>query len=98
VEWISPAFLPSPIVTSRSAPGYGSGRSNTLSITVNMAVFAPIPSASVNTAAKANSREFAKLPDREHEVLKHRHGKDGTLAIKEKTHLEEPGSLHSRHA
>ena len=45
----------SKILTSRSAPGKGSGRSSVPSTTEKMAVFAPIPSASVAMAMKLNA-------------------------------------------
>ena len=44
----------STIRTSRSLSGYGSGRSSTASTTLKTAVVAPMPSASVTTAAMAN--------------------------------------------
>jgi hypothetical protein len=44
----------STIRTKRSLSGYGSGRSNTALTTLKTAVVAPIPSASVTTAAVAN--------------------------------------------
>jgi hypothetical protein len=40
--------------TNSCARGSGSGLSNTLSITLKMAVFAPIPSATVSTAMAVN--------------------------------------------
>ena len=41
-------------MTRSSAPAIGNGRSNTASTTAKSAVFAPMPSASVNTAAAVN--------------------------------------------
>ena len=45
--------------TSRSDSGYGSGRSTTLLITLNTAVFAPIPMASVSNTVTAKPGAFA---------------------------------------
>src|SRR5262249_36391516 len=43
-----------PTATSRSGDGNGSGFNNTALTTLKMAVFAPIPSASVTTATRVN--------------------------------------------
>ena len=51
----------SKILTSRSAPGKGSGRSSVPSTTEKMAVFAPIPSASVAMAMKLNPGDFSSM-------------------------------------
>jgi hypothetical protein len=45
-------------VTSLSGSGYGSGRSRTVSTTLNIATFAPIPSASVRMATMAKAGAF----------------------------------------
>src|SRR6266513_5015913 len=69
-ESVTPRLgLTEAIRTSRSGSRYGSGRSNTALTTLKMAVFAPMPSASVSTATavkpgffrswrKANLRSF----------------------------------------
>jgi hypothetical protein len=44
-------------VTSSSGDSYGRGRISTPSITLNTAVFAPMPRASVRTATAANPGE-----------------------------------------
>ena len=44
--------------TKRSGCAYGNGRISTLSTTVNIAVFAPMPNASVSTASAANPGEL----------------------------------------
>jgi hypothetical protein len=48
-------------VTTRSASRYGSGRSNTALMTLNIAVFAPMPKASVKTTISVNPGRFARL-------------------------------------
>src|SRR6476659_8299523 len=45
-------------LTSRSASGKGNGRSSTPSTTEKIAVFAPIPSASVKTATRVNAGDL----------------------------------------
>ena len=54
----------SQILTMRSGFGKGSGFSSTASTTLNMAVFAPMPSASTPTAtiAKSGSRRSPASP------------------------------------
>jgi hypothetical protein len=47
--------------TSRSGFGYASGRSRTLLMTLKIAVFAPMPHASVRIATAVNAGDFFKL-------------------------------------
>jgi hypothetical protein len=51
---LSKSFQRLQIMTRRSGSAYGSGDSRTARITEKIAVVAPIPSASVRTAAAAN--------------------------------------------
>ena len=50
-----------PTCTSRSALGYGSGRSSTPSTTLNIVVVAPMPSPNVSTTAAVKLGRFVKL-------------------------------------
>src|SRR5271156_711912 len=50
-----------PMRTKRSGCAYGNGRMSTLSTTVNIAVFAPMPNASVSTASAANPGDFRSI-------------------------------------
>ena len=50
-----------PMRIKRSGCAYGNGRMSTLSTTVNIAVFAPMPNASVSTASAANPGELRNI-------------------------------------
>src|SRR5262245_32422045 len=66
-SWVSPfGALVSHTITSRSGPGYGSGRSTTRSSTVKIAVVAPTPSARATSAAmvKPGARRSCRQPNR----------------------------------
>jgi hypothetical protein len=47
--------------TRRSDPRYGKGRHKMAWMTLKIAVFAPTPSARVNTAIPVNPRDFSKV-------------------------------------
>ena len=64
--------LRSPTVTSRSGSAYGSGRSSTASTTVKIAVLAPMPSASVRSAASGEARRASQHADAVARVLPER--------------------------
>ena len=56
-SFVAPALVDQ-TSTMASDPGYGSGRSSTPFTTLKIAVFAPMPSASVSTATTVKPRDL----------------------------------------